>query len=54
MKRIDLVQVEHRRKIGDICEYIEPNVNEDSLFYADGEVVGFYIRDNIMLLQVLA
>jgi hypothetical protein len=45
MKRIDLVQVEHNRKIGDVCEYIEPNVNEDSLFYADGEVVGFYIRD---------
>jgi hypothetical protein len=45
MKRIDLVQVEHNRKIGDVCEYIEPNVNEDSLFYEDGEVVGFYIRD---------
>lgn len=45
MKRIDLVQVEHNRKIGDVCEYIEPNVNEDSLFYDNGEVVGFYIRD---------
>lgn len=45
MKRIDLVQVEHNRKIGDVCEYIEPNVNEDSLFYENGEVVGFYIRD---------
>jgi hypothetical protein len=45
MKRIDLIQVEHNRKIGDVCEYIEPNVTEDSLFYADGEVVGFYIRD---------
>ena len=45
MKRIDLQQVEHNRKIGDVCEYIEPNVTEDSLFYSDGELIGFYIRD---------
>jgi hypothetical protein len=45
MKRIDLVQVEHNRKVGQICDYIEPNVTEDSLFYSDGEVIGFYIRD---------
>jgi hypothetical protein len=45
MKRIDLIQVEHNRKIGDICEYIEPNVTEDSLFYSDGELIGFYIRN---------
>ena len=45
MKRIDLIPVEHNRKIGDICEYIEPNITEDSLLYADGEIVGFYIRN---------
>ena len=45
MKRIDLIPVEHNRKIGEVCEYIEPNITEDSLFYADGEIVGFYIRD---------
>ena len=45
MKRIDLVKVEHNRKVGQVCEYIEPNVTEDSLFYSDGEVIGFYIRD---------
>jgi hypothetical protein len=45
MKRIDLIPVQHNRKVGDICEYIEPNVTEDSLFYSDGEVIGFYIRD---------
>jgi hypothetical protein len=28
MKRIDLIKVEHSRKIGDACEYIEPNVTE--------------------------
>jgi len=43
MKRIDLVKVEHNVKIGDKCEYIEPNVTEDSIFYADGEAIGFYI-----------
>ena len=45
MKRIYLVKVEHNRKVGQVCEYIEPNVTEDSLFYSDGEVIGFYIRD---------
>ena len=43
MKRVDLVKVEHNVKIGDKCEYIEPNVTEDSIFYADGEAIGFYI-----------
>jgi hypothetical protein len=43
MKRIDLNQVQHNRKIGDACEYIEPNVTEDCMFYADGEPIGFYI-----------
>jgi hypothetical protein len=45
MKIINLEQVEHNRKVGEVCEYIEPNVKEDSLFYSDGELVGFYIRD---------
>ena len=43
MKRIDLVPVEHNRKISDECEYIEPNVTEDCIFYADGEPIGFYM-----------
>ena len=43
MKRIDLVKVEHGRKTGKPCEYIEPNVTEDSIFYADGEPIGFYL-----------
>lgn len=43
MKRVDLIKVEHNRKIGDICEYIEPNVTEDCIFYADGEPIGFYL-----------
>lgn len=43
MKHIDLIKVEHNVKIGDKCEYIEPNVTEDSIFYADGEAIGFYL-----------
>jgi hypothetical protein len=40
-KKIDLVQVKHERKIGEACEYIEPNVTEDCIFYADGQPIGF-------------
>jgi hypothetical protein len=43
MKRIDLIQVTHSRKTGEECEYIEPNVTEDCIFYVDGEPVGFYL-----------
>jgi len=43
MKQIDLIPIEHSRKIGGECEYIEPNVTEDCIFYADGEPVGFYL-----------
>jgi hypothetical protein len=43
MKRVDLIEVKHERKIGSTCEYIEPNVTEDCIFYADGEPIGFYL-----------
>lgn len=43
MKRVDLIKVEHNVKIGDKCEYKEPNVTEDSIFYVDGEPIGFYL-----------
>lgn len=43
MKRVDLIQVEHNRKIGQSCEYIQPNVKEDCVFYVDGEPIGFYL-----------
>jgi len=43
MKRIDLKQLDHSVKIGDNCQYIEPNVTEDSIFYLDGEPIGFYL-----------
>lgn len=43
MKRIDLIPVQHNVKIGDKCDYKEPNILEDSIFYADGEPIGFYL-----------
>jgi hypothetical protein len=45
MRTLELIKVEHNVKIGDVCEYIEPNITEDSLFVENGEVVGFFIRD---------
>ncbi len=45
MKILDLLPVEHSVKIGDICDYIEPNIIEDTLFLSEGVPVGFYIRD---------
>lgn len=45
MKRIDLTQLEHQTKIGDICGHIEPNITEDSIFYFDNEPIGFYLKD---------
>jgi hypothetical protein len=45
MKRIDLKQITHNVKIGDVCGHIEPNVTEDSIFYYEDEPIGFYIKD---------
>jgi hypothetical protein len=43
MKRVDLIKIDHERKIGEVCEYIEPNVTEDCIFYSEGEPIGFYL-----------
>lgn len=45
MKIIQLEKQEHNVKVGDKCEYIEPNVTEDSIFMDGDEVVGFFIRN---------
>ena len=57
MKRIDLIPVQHGNKVGEVCEYIEPNVTEDCIFYAEGEAIGFYLTkmpDNMCKLADLA
>ncbi|MDA1120852.1 MAG: hypothetical protein O2887_10260 [Bacteroidetes bacterium] len=43
MKRIDLVKIEHRVKVGDKCPYFEPNITEDCIFYENGVTIGFYL-----------
>jgi hypothetical protein len=45
MKTIQLIKRPHTVQIGDICDYIEPNVTEDCLFENEGEIIGFYIKD---------
>ena len=42
MKIIELQPREHNLKLGMKCEYIEPNVKEDSIFTLDGEIIGFF------------
>lgn len=44
MKTLKLIEVQHSVKIGDVCGHIEPNITEDTLFVANGEPVGFYIK----------
>lgn len=45
MNRVDLVKVKHDKYVGQHVEDLVPNVLEDSLFYEDGELVGFFISD---------
>jgi hypothetical protein len=45
MNRVDLTELSHSIKIGDKCGIIEPNITEDSIFYLDGEPIGFYMRE---------
>lgn len=57
MKRIDLIPVQHGNKVGQVCEYIEPNVTEDCIFYSEGQAIGFYLTkmpDNMCKLADLA
>jgi hypothetical protein len=54
MKRVDLVLYEHNIKIGDTCGNLKPNVTEDSIFYADGEPIGFYLKEAPTKLKQLA
>lgn len=45
MKHVELIKIPHNVKIGDVCGDIEPNVIEDTIFFADGAPVGFYIKE---------
>lgn len=57
MKKIELKEVDHNVKIGQSCEYKEPNIINDCIFTHGGKNVGFYIRkpnDKIIKLANLA
>lgn len=43
MNRIDLTPVPHTAKVGDVVGYLEPNITEDCVLFADGEPIGFYL-----------
>lgn len=45
MIKLQMQKVEHSRKIGSRCEYIEPNVKESCYLYEGDELVGAYISD---------
>ena len=45
MKRVNLIELEHNTKIGDVCGHIAPNITEDSIFYSSDQPIGFYIKD---------
>jgi hypothetical protein len=44
MKTLELILQSHNVKIGDVTPEYEPNITEDTLFVAEGEVVGFYLK----------
>jgi len=44
MIKVNLIEKEHKIKIGQKCQDIEPNVKEDCIFMADGKPIGFFIR----------
>lgn len=44
MKEIELLQVKHDIKVGDVCGELAPTIVEDCVFMADGEPVGFFLR----------
>ena len=45
MKELHLKEVSHNVKVGDTCDYICPNILEDTLFIGEGKPIGFYIKD---------
>jgi len=45
MKKIELIKVNHNLSAGIKCDFIEPNINEDCIFYEGGKAIGFYIRN---------
>lgn len=45
MKRVDLQTIPHQIKVGDECVDLQPTITEDTIFYSDGEPIGFYVKE---------
>lgn len=45
MIKLQMQKVEHERKIGSRCEYIEPNVTESCFLYDGDDLVGCYLQN---------
>jgi hypothetical protein len=45
MKTVELIQISHDVKVGDLCGMIKPNITEDCVFIINNEPIGFYISD---------
>lgn len=44
MKKLELKKVNHSVKVGDSCGEITPNITEDTIFYDNGDPIGFYLK----------
>jgi len=44
MKIVELENVDHSVKVGDVCGDIEPTITEDCIFTSEGKPIGFYIK----------
>lgn len=44
MRKLQLEKVEHERRTGSRCEYIEPNVCESAYLYDGDDLVGIYLQ----------
>ncbi len=46
MEKIKLSKVEHKKKIGQQCPRIKPNISQDCFFCdEEGQIIGFYLRN---------
>ena len=44
MKKLELKKVNHSVKVGDSCGEITPNITEETVFYDNGNPIGFYLK----------
>lgn len=44
MKTLELKKIEHSVKIGDVCDHLAPNIQEDVIFTENGKPIGFFIK----------